>query len=136
MRPSLRIALAAAAALPFVTAAATTASAQPPGATLVSIQCGATAYEAWIMDRGPWPTAHDLGGTSSLLPMAFGPATITIYDPTGAVVDSFVDDARARGQSSHATGQQWCTFVIDETAPDGSRFMVTGSVLGKITPTG
>lgn len=136
MRPSVRMALAAAAALPFLATSAVGAGAAPSTATLVNVQCGATTYQAWIEDRGPWPTAHDLAGTSSLIPMAFGDTTFTLYDPTGAVVETFVDPARAKGQSGHAVGQQWCTFVVDETDPDGFRFLVTGMVLVKVTPTG
>lgn len=136
MRPSVRMVLAAAAALPFLATTAAGAGAAPPNATLVTVQCGVTTYQAWIEDRGPWPTAHDLAGTSTLIPMGFGDATITIYDPSGAVVDTFVDPGRAKGQSAHAVGMQWCTFAIDETDPDGFRLTVTGTVLGKITPTG
>jgi hypothetical protein len=136
MRPSVRMALAAAVALPFLATSAAGAGAAPSNATLLTIRCGTTTYQAWIEDRGPWPTAHDLASTSSLIPMGFGDATITIYDPSGTVVDSFVDAGRAKGQSANAVGEQWCTFVLDETDQDGFRFVVTGAVLGKITPTG
>ena len=134
MRPTARLTVAAALTLPLAAFAVAPASAAPARAGLVTVQCGATLYQTWVNGNGSFTPAHDLGSTSTLVPLAFGPSTFTVTDPHGVVVDSGTDPGSAKGQSANAAGAQWCTFWLSETDADGFTFSVTGGVLGKITP--
>lgn len=136
MRFSVRLTVAAAATLPLAVLAVAPASAAPPQAGHVTVQCGSTTYQTWVNGNGAWTPAHDLGSTSTLVPLAFGPSTFTVTDPSGVVVDSGTDPGSTKGQSAHSAGGQWCTYWLSGTDPDGFTFSVTGGVLGKVTPVG
>lgn len=136
MRSSARLTVAAALTLPLAAVAVVPASAAPARAGLVTVQCGSTLYQTWVNGNGAFTPAHDLGSTSTLIPLAFGPSTFTVTDPNGVVVDSGTDPGAAKGQSANAAGAQWCTFWFSATDPDGFTFSVSGTVLGKKTPIG
>jgi hypothetical protein len=136
VRPTTRILLTSAAALPLLAIAALPASAAPARAGAVTVQCGATTYQTWSNGNGQFTPVHDLASTSTLIPLAFGPTTFTVTDPNGVVVDSGTDPAAAKGSSAHATGAQWCTFSLSGTDENGFTFSVTGDVLGMVTPLG
>lgn len=128
--------LASAALLPLTAVAVLPASAAPARAGAVTVQCGSTTYHAWANGNGQFTPAHDTASTSTLVPLAFGPSTFTVTDPTGVVVDSGTDPGGAKGSSANAAGAQWCTFSLSGTDPDGFTFSLSGSVLGKVTPIG
>ena len=136
MRSSVRVTTAALLTLPFVAVAVAPATAAPARAGLVTVQCGPTLYQTWVNGNGSFTPAHDLGNTSTLVPLAFGPSTFTVTDPHGVVVDSGTDPGSAKGQSANAAGAQWCTYWLSVTDGDGFTFSVSGPVLGKVTPIG
>ena len=136
MRPSVRLTMAAALTLPLAAGVVAPASAAPARAAFVTVQCGSTLYQTWVNGNGQWSPAHDLGSTSMLVPLAFGPSTFTITDPNGVVVDSGTDPEAAKGESANAAGAQWCTYWLSVTDGDGFTFSVSGPVLGKVTPIG
>jgi hypothetical protein len=136
MRTATKAALAAASVLPLFALGASSATAAPARAGAVTVVCGSMTYHTWVNGNGAWTPAHDLASTTTLVPLAFGPTTFVQYDPSGAIVDQGTEPAEAKGQSSNAAGAQWCTFAVDFTAPDGSRFTLSGDVLGKATPIG
>ena len=136
MRSAVRLTIAAALTLPLAAAAVVPASAAPARAGLVTVQCGSTLYQTWVNGNGAFTPAHDLGSTSTLVPLAFGPSTFTLTDPNGVVVDSGTDPGAAKGRSANAAGAQWCSYWLSGTDGDGFTFSVTGTVLGKVTPIG
>lgn len=136
MRSPVRLTIAAALTVPFAAIASLPAAAAPARAGLVTVQCGSTTYQTWVNGNGAFTPAHDLGSTSTLIPLAFGPTTFTLTDPSGVVVESGTDPAAAKGSSAHAAGAKWCSFSITGTDEDGFTFSVTGAVLGKVTPIG
>jgi hypothetical protein len=126
--------LSAVGAIPLLVAGAGGAAAMPAGAGMVTVVCGSTTYQTWTNGNGSFTAAHDVNSTSTLIPLAFGPSTFTVYDPSGAVVDQENDPASVKGMSSNAAGAQWCSYTLAFSSPDGFHMVGTGTVMGKVTP--
>lgn len=110
--------------------------AKAKGAFPVTVTCdNGHTYSAVSNGNGNYTPAHDLDSTATLIPLSFGEATFTVYDANGVVVDSGTDPGTAkRGASVHnKNGTLHCTYTGGATFPDGSSFVVTGSVTGFIT---
>ncbi|WP_297777021.1 hypothetical protein [Mycobacterium sp.] len=92
-------------------------------------------YDAVANGNGAWTPAHDLNSQAILVPVSFGEVTFTVYDPAGNIIDQETSPPTAKpGASAHnkhaTTG---CDFAGAVTAPDGSSFSISGSVVGFVT---
>jgi hypothetical protein len=141
MRTSTRAVLGAAAAAALSLVPALSAHADPANAKNslpLTVTCAdGSTYQTVTNGNGAWTPAHDLGSTSTLVPVSFGTVTFTVYDAQGNIVDQETTPPRAKGaigNNSHATLA--CDFSGSQTAPDGSRFTIVGSVVGFVTPNG
>lgn len=109
-----------------------------PGSLQITLTCDdGSTYEVVTIGNGHWTPAHDVNGQSTLVPLSFGTQTFTVYDAAGNVVDQESVPPSAKGaldSNKHATA--FCTFTGSQTAPDGSRFVLNGSVIGFATPNG
>jgi hypothetical protein len=92
-------------------------------------------YDAVSNGNGNWTPAHDLNSTATLIPVAFGEQTVSVYDPDGNPVDQEILPAGAKtGASAHnKNATRNCSFEGSATAPDGTTFMVAGTVTGFVT---
>lgn len=94
-------------------------------------------YQAVTNGQGNWTPAHDLNSQTTLVPLSFGTQTFTVYDPAGNIISQQSTQPSAKtavDSNKHATAS--CTFTGSQTAPDGSVFMLNGSVIGFATPNG
>ena len=129
-------------AAPLVAAIATAALAAGPASadpvnsrTLpITIDCGeAGTYQAVANGNGQFTPAHDVNSTSVLIPVAFGPATFTLTDADGNIVDQETDPGDAKGSASPA-GRTLvdCSYTFSGSQ-DGYTFSGTGTVTGFIS---
>ncbi|HEY3530605.1 MAG TPA: hypothetical protein VGK78_15775 [Nocardioides sp.] len=116
------------------------AQADPAGARdslQLQVTCdNGQTYDVVTNGNGAWTPAHDLNSTAVLIPVAFGEQTFSVYDPDGNLIDQETVPASAKTGASahngHATVN--CSFAGSTTAPDGSTFMISGTVTGFVTP--
>lgn len=141
MHISTRVGLGVAAAAALSIGSVGAAHADPVNAKSsfpITITCdNGSTYNAVANGSGAWTPAHDLGSTSILVPVAFGTQTFTVFDPQGNIVDQETVPPSAKGaigHNKHATTS--CDFSGTQTAPDGFRLTIQGSVVGFVTPNG
>jgi hypothetical protein len=139
MHVRTRVALAAMAAAALGLGAATAAQADPANAKNslpITITCdNGTTYHAVTNGNGHWTPAHDLNSQTTLVPLSFGTQTFTVLDPAGNVVDQESTPPVAKtAVDSNKNATISCTFTGSMTQPDGSMFVLTGSVVGFATP--
>jgi predicted metal-dependent enzyme (double-stranded beta helix superfamily) len=139
MHISMRVMTGAAAAAVLGLSAWAPAQADPTNAKnalQLTVPCdNGHTYSVVTNGSGAWTPAHDLNSTATLIPVSFGEETFTIYAPDGTVVDQETQAPTAKAGASahnkHATLS--CTFSGSQTAPDGSMFVISGSVVGFVT---
>jgi hypothetical protein len=142
MHTTMRITLGAAAAAVLGIAAWPPAQADPTNAKNalpITIACdNGQTYSAVVNGNGAWTPAHDLDSTAILIPVAFGPQTVTISDADGNIIDQETGPATQKpGASAHNRNATTnCSFIGSATAPDGTTFTVSGDVQGFVTPGG
>lgn len=127
-------AVAAALALPGA------ATADPTKGDALDLVCGSRTLSVQISPgNGDYTPAHVVGTNEVLIPHAFGAFTGTVYDGTGAVVDSFTEPGETKGSGKQKTDIT-CIYSFDEVSdgsdpefPAGYRFVGSGSVTGKLT---
>lgn len=140
MHTTLRVMTGAAAATVLGLSTWVPAHADPAGAKNslpIQISCdNGQTYDAVANGNGAWTPAHDLNSTAILVPVSFGVQTFTVYDPDGNVIDQETTPPSAKpgaiAHNKHATTS--CDFGGMITAPDGSTFSISGSVVGFVTP--
>ena len=130
--------LACLVALVAVVIGAGVASAAPsnaPGAVPLTISCDNDhTYSAVANGNGVWSPAHDLDGTGILIPIAHGTESVVFTDPSGVPHPfSFPADAKGSAVPQGAT-TFGCSFHGTGSFPDGSSFVLDGTVTGFITP--
>ena len=124
-------------------AGAGAAAADPTKAQTLTLVCdNGSTYTVVVNSSGEWSPAHDVNGTSMLVPVSFGALHGTVTDANGNVVDEFTDPASVKGRSGsqqRATSAS-CTFTSDDTFVDPDlgplHVHVDGSVVGFVTPLG
>jgi hypothetical protein len=102
----------------------------------VQIVCdNGKTYQAVANGSGAWTPAHDLNSSAMLIPVAFGEQTVTVTDPGGTVIDQETVPAQTKpGAAAHnKNATVSCSFSGSQTAPDGTTFMVEGTVRGFVT---
>ena len=116
------------------------ASADPQGEAFPVVCENGITYQVTDSGNGAFTPAHDVGSTSTLIPVAFGEFHGTLTDSEGNVIEEFVDPPASKGSSGkqvRATTTS-CTFTITETFDDPDLGLVTftgeGSVTGFVTP--
>ena len=126
--------------------AAGTAGADPVNAPRAqdpfTVTCGNRSYEVVTNGNGEFTPAHDINGTSMLIPVNFGPFTGTIRDADGNEVDSFTEEGTTkRHAAKNSKDLVECTFSFSEVSdgsdpefPAGYTFTGEGTVTGRITP--
>ena len=140
MHTTSRVMIGAAAAAVLGLSAWAPAQADPSharGSLPLEVSCdNGQTYDVVTNGNGHWTPAHDLNSTSVLIPVAFGEQTFSIYDPDGNLIDQETAPPSAKAGASahnkHATVN--CSFEGSSTAPDGSTFMIAGTVTGFVTP--
>ena len=122
-------------------AGAGAASADPTKAQTLALVCdNGHSYTVVVNSSGAWSPAHDVNGTSTLIPLSFGEISGTVTDADGNVVDEFSDPPMVKGSAgkhNRATTAS-CTFTSDDTFMDPDlgplHVHVDGSVVGFVTP--
>jgi hypothetical protein len=116
--------------------AATPAGADPKGGDTFPLVCdNGNSYTVTTNGNGDFTPAHNVNGTETFVPLAFGAFTGTFTDNEGHVFP--IDEpATTKGQSNrNGKGDVTCTFTFSGTDEDGT-FEASGSVTGFITPRG
>jgi hypothetical protein len=117
--------------------ATTPASADPKGETFQVVCDNNKTYTITVNGNGEFTPGHDTNSTAVLIPLSFQDFTITITPP-GGPPQTFTDPAVIRkGQSGkNARNTVNCTFSFNDTDPDGTTFVGSGSVTAFVTPRG
>jgi len=141
-RRILAVPAAVIALLAALFATAQVASADPinaPGAIPISVACNnGHVYSVVVNGNGSWTPAHDVNGTTTLIPLAFGEQVLTETDANGNVIEQTTTPPSSKGagtsNGTRATKTS-CTFSGSQTDPEsGHTFTITGSVTGFVTP--
>jgi hypothetical protein len=139
MHISMRVLTGAAATAILGLSAWAPAQADPVNAKnsfMLEVQCdNGGQYTVTANGNGNFAPAHDLGSTTTLVPIAFSDQSVTITDPEGTVVDaeSLPDSAKPGAAMHNKNATVTCTFDGGATAPDGSTFEISGTVVGFVT---
>jgi hypothetical protein len=140
-RRILAVPAAVIALLAALFATAQVASADPinaPGAFQLSVSCdNGHVYSVVVNGNGSWSPAHDVNGTTTLVPLAFGEQVFTLTDANGNVIDqeTIPPSSKGAGTSNGTRATETsCTFSGRQTDPEGNIFTITGSVTGFVTP--
>ncbi|HWC22231.1 MAG TPA: hypothetical protein VG502_08045 [Flexivirga sp.] len=120
---------------------ATAAHADPanaPNSFPITLMCDdGSSYQVVSNGNGNWTPAHDLNGQTVLIPLAFGMQTFTVYDASGNIIDQeSVPPSTKTAVNANKQATKSCTFSGSQTAPDGTRFEINGSVIAFATPNG
>lgn len=139
MHVSRRVILGAVAVAALGVGTATTAQADPINAKnsfLLTVTCSnGVTYHAVTNGSGNWTPAHDLGSTTVLVPLAFPEQTFTVLDPAGNIVSQQSAPPRAKVAADiNKNADLTCSFVGSQQMPDGSTFVLSGTVIGFATP--
>ena len=104
---------------------------QAPYARDVTANCNGVQVEM-VTNGGGWHSGHVVGSTAVFVPIADGETGLYI-DPSGNRFP-FTRPLTFKGDSDpngHAIVN--CTFSVDNTFPDKSRLIVTGTLIGFFT---
>lgn len=123
-------------ALGGLAALAPSASADPvnTNTSTATVTCAdGSRYEVTASDRSAqFSAAHDLGGTATLVPVAWGTAHIELHSTEdGSLIDAFDEDwGGTKGSAAHQPGLQQCTVGISSTEdiPELGTVLVTVSI--------
>jgi len=105
----------------------------------ITVTCdNGVSYHAVTNGNGNWTPAHDLNSQSVVVPVEFGTQTFSVYDADGNLIDQEIQGPSAKpgalAGNKHAT--LLCDFGGAVDGPDGMKFVLSGSVLGFMTPSG
>ena len=131
MRSTVLTALATAG---LVLAGAAGASAQPPSAQELTLDCGdAGTYTAWVVGHGDWATAHDTKSNLTFVPVWFGNQSVTVKLPDGKTVTMNDPAQYAKGngkvRDNNPSTATACTFVNVIRLTEETRGFPAGSVV-------
>jgi hypothetical protein len=139
MHLTRRVILGAVAVAALGIGTATAAQADPINAKnsfLLTVTCSnGVTYQAATNGNGHWTPAHDVAGNTVLVPLAFPVETFTVLDPAGNIIDQQTAPPRAKSAvDSNKNADLTCTFVGSTPQPDGTTFVLSGTVIGFATP--
>lgn len=115
------------------------AVADPKGSPVTLTCDNGSTYSATLSGNGEFTPAHDLAGTSMVVPTSFGVSTFVLRDASGAIIDSETSPPVSKGSSEkdRATSVH-CSYVFQATfeIPELGQVTATGSgtVTGFVTP--
>lgn len=115
------------------------AVADPQGLPVTLTCDNGITYTTTVSGGGEFTPAHDLAGTSILVPTSFGATTFVVRNASGAVIETVTTPPVSKGSSEKdRTTSVHCSYAFQITFEDPELGPVTatgsGTVTGFVTP--